>query len=402
MCAWWSTRYEALRVLHEGRRFVVATARTTEGAPRVLAFPTAAMEREQARALLDRVRKAHTLVDHAWIPRATSVDVAGSMPIVEFDCDAQLDGVGLLRLMGDSNTRFPHGVGDALVCGLRMALQAAHARVDPRDGGPLCMGRLTYANVLLSPSGNVWLIGLGHNLVLDQPAGGPDPSLVCFQAPEVAAGARPSPTGDYVALLSLAHSLLHVVDLAPPLRRLLSGDGTPDGPLLKVLRWFNDKMINEVCHRRPGIEQAVHYSDVMRSLVGVQPDFEGLQRWIAARFQHHQPTAKPGRRLAVGPHCLWFSIDSGARKVLAKRATLRTMFDALVQRRVSAPGATVTIWELAEASWPGERTDPLAVPNRVYVTLNRLRDLGLRDVLERTDGGYRLSPQWEFELLGDR
>ena len=42
---------------------------------------------------------------------------------------------------------------------------------------------------------------------------------------------------------------------------------------------------------------------------------------------------------------------------------------------------------------PGERPLAEAGANRVYVALTRLRTMGLRDVIERFEDGYRLSPR---------
>jgi hypothetical protein len=58
------------------------------------------------------------------------------------------------------------------------------------------------------------------------------------------------------------------------------------------------------------------------------------------------------------------------------------------------------MWELFEAGWPGERPIREAGANRVYVTLARLRQLGLRDVVERFEDGYRIAPQAVIRLAG--
>ena len=47
---------------------------------------------------------------------------------------------------------------------------------------------------------------------------------------------------------------------------------------------------------------------------------------------------------------------------------------------------------LLEAGWPGERMSPESGARRVYVTINRLRKLGLGELLLTTGDGYALAP----------
>ena len=53
----------------------------------------------------------------------------------------------------------------------------------------------------------------------------------------------------------------------------------------------------------------------------------------------------------------------------------------------------MSVQELLEAGWPGERPVAQAGANRVYVELNRLRRLGLRELLVKTADGYALAPE---------
>ena len=65
---------------------------------------------------------------------------------------------------------------------------------------------------------------------------------------------------------------------------------------------------------------------------------------------------------------------------------------ALVHAHQAGAGAALTMWDLLEAGWPGERPVQAAGANRVYVSLSRLRQLGLRDLIERYEDGYRIAP----------
>jgi hypothetical protein len=64
----------------------------------------------------------------------------------------------------------------------------------------------------------------------------------------------------------------------------------------------------------------------------------------------------------------------------------------LIERRRTAPGRGLSLAELQEAGWPGERILPQAASNRIYVAMNQLRKLGLKDWLRRSGEGYYLDP----------
>ena len=84
----------------------------------------------------------------------------------------------------------------------------------------------------------------------------------------------------------------------------------------------------------------------------------------------------------------WFRPPAGARVSLRRRENLARLLGALVAAHRDRPGTALTVAELFEAGWPGERILPQSAAGRVYVALNTLRNLGLRDLLQRADGGY--------------
>lgn len=65
---------------------------------------------------------------------------------------------------------------------------------------------------------------------------------------------------------------------------------------------------------------------------------------------------------------------------------------ALVAAHEQSEGAALTLHDLLRIGWPGEQIMASAGANRVYVALAQLRRLGMRDVVERCAGGYRLAP----------
>lgn len=83
---------------------------------------------------------------------------------------------------------------------------------------------------------------------------------------------------------------------------------------------------------------------------------------------------------------------------LAKRPVLSRLLRALAAAHRDEPGATAPVDALLEAGWPGERMVGSSGPRRLQVAIGRLRDLGLRDLLQTSEGGYRLDPRTKLGL----
>jgi hypothetical protein len=99
------------------------------------------------------------------------------------------------------------------------------------------------------------------------------------------------------------------------------------------------------------------------------------------------------RELAIGPEGLWFEID-GERADLSRRRNARLLLGALVDAHAHATtsASSLTVADLVRAGWPDERMVGDAGALRVRVALSELRKLGLRSVLVRDGGGWRLAP----------
>jgi predicted ATPase/predicted negative regulator of RcsB-dependent stress response len=96
--------------------------------------------------------------------------------------------------------------------------------------------------------------------------------------------------------------------------------------------------------------------------------------------------------LAVSSDGQWITGPDGHRVSLRTRPVLRRLVAELARNREGMPGETVPPEALAEAAWPGERMLEAAKANRLKWALSTLRKLGLKDALQRVDGGYRLDP----------
>jgi pSer/pThr/pTyr-binding forkhead associated (FHA) protein len=87
----------------------------------------------------------------------------------------------------------------------------------------------------------------------------------------------------------------------------------------------------------------------------------------------------------------WFRPPNGERVDLSRRHNLALIVKALADRRRDDNGGPLAIGELLELGWPGVKLVPESGNNRAYVALTTLRKLGLADLLERGDDGYRFT-----------
>jgi hypothetical protein len=109
------------------------------------------------------------------------------------------------------------------------------------------------------------------------------------------------------------------------------------------------------------------------------------------------PPAEDGRpAVTLGVETSWVAGPDGSRRLLGHAQ--RRIVTALADLHRRAPGATLTIRELVEVGWPGERPLAGAGANRVHVALTQLRRMGMRDILERCGGGYRFAPNATVKL----
>jgi len=387
----WLGRYRKLLPLRARDSFHLLRADTDDG-PALVVMASPRADRAAASAALARFADAHARIDHPSVPRTRRAGVVEGVELVELACDAVADGEELLRIAADSGTRFPYAVADAFTTAVREALQGGH-----RVG--LCLGRIAYANILFSADGRLHLVGFGHNVVAQKEAGGIVGTITVFSAPELDSGGELSPTGDYVALLHMSRTLAARVDMADALTRVLSGRPSGvDAELVELMRWYDTAFLGSLPHQRRTIDEGIAVSARIREILGAPLDHAQREAFMAELLAREgQIPGEPdtGRRggLVIGPEALWFLAPDGIRRQLGSRRALRRILLALVDKRLSAPGAPLAVWDVVAAGWPGE--DPIheAALNRVYVTMTRLRGLGLGEAIERFDDGYRLSPR---------
>lgn len=120
------------------------------------------------------------------------------------------------------------------------------------------------------------------------------------------------------------------------------------------------------------------------------------ERWTPERLRRRLARLAVGllgrpatRELVLAADGSWFLFD-GARVDLGRRGAQRRILARLAGL---GAGQALDVYDLFEVGWPGERADHATVTSRVYNAVQRLRDAGLRTVLEQVEAGYRLDPE---------
>lgn len=176
--------------------------------------------------------------------------------------------------------------------------------------------------------------------------------------------------------------------------------------------------LGDVSSARAHLREAMlPWADQPEKAPGMVPLFEALVAQVEGRDDevarlvkrtaatHSRTTARIvlrilRRKMTSGVPALevgedWFEPPDGERADLGRHASLRRMFHALVDAREA--NASLEVFELFEAGWPGEQITVDSSRNRVHVNLAKLRALGLRGLLLRSNTGYLLDPSVPIE-----
>lgn len=117
-----------------------------------------------------------------------------------------------------------------------------------------------------------------------------------------------------------------------------------------------------------------------------------LELWQRRSQEQSQPV------LRVSQDARSFWLPDGEEVSLGRRRAPRLLLQRLCQQRLQEPGEGLSVYDLMEAGWPGEELHPESGTNRVYVALNTLRKMGLRQLLLHRDDGYLLDPEVALEV----
>ena len=387
---------------------LLSVRRVSDGQRCVLVLPGARAQVARVAAVLAEVAAIHACVDHPLVPRVSAHGLAGDTPFLEFDIPASRDALDMTRCMAESGDKLPYEAADGFIVSLRQVLEVAHATPHPDGQGPILLGRFSHRNVLFADDGRWWLIGLGRNFLVENELGQLDGTTITFHAPELPMGVAPTPMSDYVALLLFMRTLMPFVGLTPRLERIFRGEWQPDDEaFMERLRWVETRIMGEWPHQRATWAEALDAAADIRAMMGTTIDPQGLAQFAArcvAMADEPAPLAERDPRvegeqavLSMDDDVSWLAGPDG-QKLRVGRAS-RRILRALAGLHRDRPGQTLTMWELLDVGWPGERPLPEAGANRVYVELNRLRKAGLREWIERHDAGYRLSPRLTVRIV---
>ncbi len=108
----------------------------------------------------------------------------------------------------------------------------------------------------------------------------------------------------------------------------------------------------------------------------------------------------PGREMAVATDGAWFRCPDGKLVSCGRRPVMRRVVVALARLRAEAPGASLSPDDVIREGWPGEKMLEASARRRLQVMVSRLREMGLREVLETTDLGYRIDPTCRVHFRG--
>jgi hypothetical protein len=358
-----------------------------------------------ARAALARLAAAHASVRCVQVAACEGqVEASEGTAFVELASAATLDASSALDRLVDARARLGFGELGALLLALTEALREA----ERAPGGPHRLGRLALSSLLVGPAGELELVGLGHSVSTTDERGHVCTTDAVFQSSEVAAGAPPSARGDRLAVAALRRALLPHVELPASLAAAMRGEAGAHGSdalvaLIRTLESEAPAADGDELGLLEGTLRAIH------AQVGIEPDPEGLRRLLsdlALGLPIQSGWDIPQGDLTeevtiVSASGAWIESPTSGRKRVELGPSLRRMVALLLERHRTEPGRTSSTWDLLDAGWPGERVQPDAGANRVYAALKRLRNMGLRNVIERSEDGYRIPAQARITAIGD-
>lgn len=415
----WLGRFLRTEVISSTSAFrVVACGDALSDERRTVVAAEPRADRVAAAAALDRLFEAHRDPTHPIIARAIERGEHEGIGFVVFDFPARLDFDQVLRLGLEGGWKAPYSEADGFSTTLRDALLAS----------PTPLGVFSHGNVLFAADGSHALLGFGHNVAVHDERGRIVVRARFYQAPEVAVGGAPSMSGDLVGMVEMTRATMAFVKVHDAIGRVIMGNTIADDlELVRLIIWYESKVMRGPPALRPGIEEYLGVSTRIRELLGSVPDPVGFRAFVRRMLLAERPELyEGGRVIRVARDSSSFEVTDEAsvegavrgeseqvtpsgmglvtgvpanrRADLRKNRLLSRLLSALVSQRIHSPGATLSVEGLMQAGWPGEKMQREAGLNRVYVAIAALRRAGLSEDLERSDGGYRLRPSTVLRL----
>ncbi len=401
----WLGRYASTDVIARSGAFHRhAARRADDGASCVVVSASPHAAEEAARAALDRLARAHAAVDAKHVAKVASAGVLSheGTVFVELDSRAIIDGATALDRLVDARARLGFAELGALVIAILGALRAGEGA----SGGPHRLGRLSLSSLLVSATGEVELLGLGHSVATTDEEGRVCTTEAVFQSAEIAAGGKATARTDRLAVAALRRALLPHVDLPMSLAAAMRGEGASDDVLAPLIRALESDAALAGDDELGGALESI---ERIHAQVGIEPDPEGLRR-ILSDLALGLPIQSDWdlrtgdlteETTVVSASGAWIESPTQDRARVELGPSLRRMLAFLLANHRTEAGRTSSTWELLEAGWPDEKVLPDAGANRVYAAIKRLRNMGLRGVIERKDEGYRIAAHAKLTELDD-
>lgn len=396
----WLGRFTHPALISETTSFrVVSAIDPLAGAHRVVVTASERARTAEATEALQRLFRAHADPPHPVIARSLELGEHEGRPHVVFEFAGRVDLDRLVQIGADVGLRADYSEADGFSTTLRDALIANSKRHD-EQGRPLCLGTFALGNVLFANDGSHALIGFGHNVIVYDELGRIVARNRFFQAPEIAVGGTPNVSSDIVGMIELTRAMMPFVKMYPALGKIIVGNSlSEDVRLVRLITWFEARVMRGPVWLRPPLDEIMAASNEIRALIHSVPDPAGFRAFVAKLLASERPDLfKPRRVLVLGPDASWFELGDEPRVSLERSTVQRRLMGCLARARLESPGRGVSVDTLIAMTWPGEKMLREAGTNRIYVAINNLRGTGLREVIERTEDGYRLSPETHLEM----
>lgn len=334
-----------------------------------------------AAGTLDRIAAAHERAagPHVAAPVARGVLASGA-PYLLLACDAVADLEPLIAALARSRTKSPYAAAAAFNEVLLDVLERAE-RV-----GVAPLGAIGWGNVLVGPTGNAWLFGLGDNFPVRDGRGALAGHGGIVEAPEVGLGMPATHASDVYVVHVLARGLVPYVDIPPSFIGALEGD---DGVLREALLALSADCTSPDPLARPRDIASLrarysHFRTIDPRIPG--PDAAAFARVTVRALASVGPPA----RLRLDATRRTATLDGTVIDLSRRRGPWRLLHALALGRRADRD-TPMSVDALVRAGWPEESLVADSGRARVYVALHALRKLGLRDAVERRDDGWLLT-----------
>jgi hypothetical protein len=319
------------------------------------------------------------------IPAVIDAAADDAMPWVALACDAIADGDHIGDYIRETGDRPKHHVGTGLIAWLMETFAAIHCITDPKNGAglPRCDGArqpdVRAERQDLAGRLRRWCARRSVRCARGCVWRRTDTRCRCLRGNDVYAGQ----TG--------------LTEMLPIAQRIFAGQPLPEDAVAAQRVMAAVSILSMPPTQRPAMSEALTHAMETWRMFGFAPDTAAFSAFVARalatepeRLADHP--ARDTASIRVGLDGEWIETPNGIRHSLRARRPLRRVLYALAYARRDRSGCALTVDELLQAGWPGETPLAEAGSNRVYVAISTLRQLGLGDLIQRWDGGYRLDP----------